>query len=390
MVSRNVLKNGVLQTNTEMSLAFRDMKWMDLTVLQSLLGTIPIAVFAKVTGQSIWSPMRDHKLTICIAGLCNVLGNLAINAAFTISSSSAGHLIESLQPLVTFVVVTFVFTKMEVSNFISISLIVLGVVSLPVHDTSMTYLSLVVATISMLTFSIRNVLVKKLGDDWSDPLQKFIAVSTVSFLVIMPVWLVKVAITQKICKTKLLEFVTAGFLQPVYSIASFQVLESVSSPVTHAIAAILIRLVFYFDRIVYLTQEWKVLPFLLVVFCGVYLYLRKSKPSTSLIALLLTAVFTTLYFYAQYNLHTNPIADYDGKPNSRHHTRYNTTSMVWVFEKPINTENIKLFDAQNMSLNVYCGTTQCVKEVSALNQSRVTVEFVVISEIVKDLSLIHI
>ena len=77
-------------------LAFKDSRWLELTILQHLLAPIALVVWLKVVGKSIWSD-NGHKTEVCIAILGNVAGNLATNAAYTLVSSSAAQIIKGCE-----------------------------------------------------------------------------------------------------------------------------------------------------------------------------------------------------------------------------------------------------------------------------------------------------
>ena len=67
-------------------------------------------------------------------------------------------------------------------------------------------------------------------------------------------------------------------------------------------------------------------------------------------------------------------------------------STAWVFDSPLTADllmNIKcLYHVQTCaSVHVYCGTSQCVRAVSELNNPNITSEFLVINDLVKDTSL---
>ena len=71
--------------------AFKDLRWLELTILQHLLAAIELVIWLKVVmGKSIW-PDSEHKTEVCVAVLGNVAGNLATNAAYTLVSSRHFH-----------------------------------------------------------------------------------------------------------------------------------------------------------------------------------------------------------------------------------------------------------------------------------------------------------
>lgn len=358
-------------------------------MLQHLLGTVLTAMFAKLMGRSISSPAFDHKLVVLGAAVCNVVGNLAANLAFVMIPTSGAHIVESCQPLVTFALMVSMYEKcgsLDLYTFFSVSITVFGVCAFPIYArTSINTFGLVAAVISMIAFSVRNVHLKKLGTVWNDPVQKFAAVSAVSVLLVLPVWLTKAAISPTVITTGILGPIAAGLFYPMYSIASFKVLESVVSPVTHAILATMVRSVFYIETNDYplclsFNNVWNILVSIVVILIGIYLYQQQKLKFFWLVlapAVLLVACLSK---------HCQPYGEFVQFHQNRNQVQ---VSIAWVYERQIPLSNLQRLAGQNqdLTIHVYCRTSQCIRDVAEQNEPNVAVELAVMSDIVKNTPL---
>ena len=212
------------------------------------------------------------------------------------------------------------------------------------------------------------------------------AISSVSAILVLPVWLVQVVATQTIFASGLWQSVLASILHPAYSLASFQVL-SIVSPVLHAMVAVLIRMLFCAENLVILPSDFT-LPMILgclSIMLGFFLSIKRiSKERSALYLFLLFALnCLALHYYPGSNTCTDMKCTVDNST---------TISVAWIYQKPIPKNVITnigdLADSNlDMSVLVYCGTTQCVNAVEKLHRDNVMVEFAVIGNVVKDTPL---
>lgn len=369
MTSRQVLIEG--------KNLFLDSSWVELTVLQQVIGFVLAIALLLVMGKPVLPPNHalDNKAVIVAAAFCNAIGGLAMNAAFTTVTVDVAHIVEACLPLVVILLVLICSKDhvLDLSSLLSVFTIVFAVCTLSVGSKFFSPQGFVTMVISTVAFSARNMLLNKLHNVWDDPVQKFLSVSSVGFMCIFPVWLVKVAITQSFSTSKILEFVTCGLAHPLYSIASFTVLELVT-PIPHAILTVFIRQLSY-------TNFWCVsgnaLLIILIVVVSVFLYRLNS----------------TIWYVVKF-LFLSSLFVFTIVPQLPMQPQQHTISVVWTYNAPIPPtvlKNIHTLSERNpnKSIRVYCGTTQCVKSVTALNLTalNVSAEFVIISEVVKDTPL---
>ena len=65
IASKSVMRGGDGRTKaggTGLTMAFKDMRWVELTAMQHLLGAALAAIWVKATGKAIWpTSAKDHK-----------------------------------------------------------------------------------------------------------------------------------------------------------------------------------------------------------------------------------------------------------------------------------------------------------------------------------------
>ena len=66
-------------------------------------------------------------------------------------------------------------------------------------------------------------------------------------------------------------------------------------------------------------------------------------------------------------------------------------STSWVYEQPIPCEVIANIEALTAlyPVHVYCGTSQCAQAITEFSDSNISVEYLVVSNIVKDMPVEH-
>ena len=412
--STDIISRVIITTNDSTAM-FSSTNWVELTALQLTVGAVISMVIVNGMGKSIRSsPAFKNKKAICMAALGHVLGSLAANAAYTVVTSTVQLAVLACQPLFTFIL-TCAMSRGSFSNVFQLLMIVLGVVVFGLKDTLLNIRGIATAVASIAAFTTRNIIFKEKG---GNSLESFMAISSVSAILVLPVWLVQVVATQTIFASGLWQSVLASILHPAYSLASFQVL-SIVSPVLHAMVAVLIRVLFCVENLVMLPSDFT-LPMMLgclTIILGFFLSIKHiSKERSALFLFLLFALnclalhyypgsntttlhyypgsnTTTLYYYPGSNTITASQDNIDTFTDIKCTVDNSTTiSVAWIYQKPIPKNVITnigdLADSNlDMGVLVYCGTTQCVNAVEKLHRDNVMVEFAVIGNIVKDTQL---
>ena len=388
--------------------AFKDLRWVELTLFQHSMGALLAGVWVKASGKSIWpAQTRDQVLLICVASLGNVVGNMFTNAAYALVSSSTAQVIKACEPLFTFGLMFMLYrnyASLDFSTFLSVAIIVLGAGSFLMKDATFNVWGMVAAMISNTAFPTRNIFLKKLSDIWESPVQKFTVMSTYSALLALPLWLVKVLAVSGISTGKMSDSFISSFFHSTYNLASITVLESVN-PVTHAILNISKRLFVILTNVVYFHIPFTVhmLISLLVLLAGCYLY--RLKGNSTIIAKCLLFAFFLLYLLLPYpyslccqSSHESttdtvslvPITISSHAPGKCvRHTRIST---AWIYDGQVPEvvlENIEYFAHQNPDtpVHVFCGTAQCVQAVSGLGNAFIVAEFLVLPTIMDGLPI---
>ena len=400
IASKSVMKGSDVSTssNSAWTSAFEDMRWVDLTVLQHLLGSILSVMWMKAVGMSVW-PVKTHsyKYFIFIAALGNVIGNLSTNAAYALIKSSTAQVVKACEPLFTFVLTLLLYrnySALDLSTLLSVIIIVVGAGTFIMEDATYNIWGIVAAMTSNTAFPVRNIFLKNLSTIWDSPLQKFAVMSIYSVIFLLPILLIKLFITQQFLTANLSESLISSVFHSTYNLASITVLESFS-PLTHAILNISKRLFVILANIIYFHTPFSLVMLisLIVLLLGCYLYQLKNSSTAkyNLLRSILLSSFITTYLLIQTDVFTSnrmqsvPFrVEQCGKENR--------ISSAWVFDKPIPqsiVKNIETLSRYNpdIPIHVYCGTSQCVQQVSKLKNENIVTEFLVVTDVVKDTPL---
>jgi hypothetical protein len=347
--------------------------WVELAVLQNTLGCVATTLFAILTGKSIRLLAGVLNYKILIASLCHLVGTLAINATFVSSKSVISLILTTCQPLFTFLLTTRSVSFLEFSKLLSVVVVVSGMAALQMRHTVLFDIwGVTTATTLSMAFAGRNVLLKDHNERRESTIGKLAAVFSLSAVFSLPLWCLKVVVTGAVNTNVLgVKGVLLSTVHPSYTYISLMLLQSVT-PVTHAIVTICIRLFSNIDNFVHISLSWNTIFGVIILAIGIYLYCHTEK---TWIVLKLIILFATCLLLVR---NVKPVVDIHGE----------TISTAWLYDQPI-TKNVLAnieslaHDNPTMKISVYCGTTQCVQEVTALEKDNVAVCFAVISDIVK-------
>ena len=395
MVTHGVVNKSALSTSLKP--AFKDFRWLELTVLQHLLGAIASVIFLKIVkGRSaaIW-PTDSPKTIIWIGGIANVVGNMSTNAAYALVSSSVTQVVKSFEPIFTFFLSLLLYKNygdLTTATLLSIVTMSAGACTFVVLDKSFNVWGLLAAISSNMGFATRNIFLKKLA--WESPVQKYAVISICSTIVLLPAILLKLVIIS--ASTSLVTHAQESIISAVshftYNTASITVLQDIT-PLTHATLNLSKRVFVIIANLIYFHTPvtMNMLLGLLIFFAGLTLYNFRKRGSVKEImwVVVFFAVVVCIGFQAPRFLRGESSSSGSQLPKDRCQP---TLSTAWVFDKPLPLdilENIKSWrnDKICTSVHVYCGTSQCVHAVTELNNPNITSEFLVISNVVKDTPL---
>ena len=418
MVVHGTEANDSACSSTSLTSAFEDLRWLELTALQHLFGAVASVIFLKaLNGKSaaVW-PADSPKTTIYIAGLTNVVGNLATNAAYALVSSGATQVIKSYEPIFTFFLSICLYQNygdLTLATLFSIVTMSAGACTFVVLDKSFNVWGLLAAISSNMGFATRNIFLKKLA--WESPVQKYAVISICSTILLLPAILLKFVVIS--ASTSLVTHAQESIISAVshftYNTASITVLQDIT-PLTHATLNLSKRVFVIIANLIYFQTPVSTIMLmgLLIFFIGLVLYStrnrRSVKEAASMVIFFVIITCVWLHcrhiFHLQSNNHVyrsqsisteiDSELSYDSQtvPMQLDCDFSSTISTAWVFDKPLTADllmNIEeLHNVEPCTLiNVYCGTSQCVRELMRMNNPSITSEFLVISNLVKDTPL---
>ena len=397
--SKNVMNKGKEATFEVWGLtnAFLDFRWLELTLLQHVLGgVIGYIWLILIKGKPLYPETNISKLDIIFASLGNAVGNLATNAAYSFVSSSSVQILKGLEPLVTFVLTIFLYRTggvFTIEILISILMICVGASSFVVWDSNFNVWGVTAALISDIAFPFRNIFLKRVY--WESPLQKYTFLSLLSALFILPALLVKLIVIQTLSLSNIEYGFTSSLFHFIYNLASISVLENVT-PMTHSILNLSKRLFVVILNIIYFsTLLSKTMIFgLLTFFIGIFVFqMYNNKNNTTQIfrlRMLQNGIVKAIligFSIIMCLLFIGSIPMQASKNKDTHIRNYDKILTVWLYNDPIPQDvvsNVKSFLNHGNHLDVYCGTTQCINAFQPLpGDESISVQFLDISRIVQ-------
>jgi lactosylceramide 4-alpha-galactosyltransferase len=382
---------------------FLSFEWVELTALQHVMASVATVVIAKFSSQQML-PQAVNWKKIIVASFYHLLGTLAINATYVMVETDVAVLLAACQPLFTFILMTRSVSCVDLSNYLTLLFIAMGVFIFQVDTTLLAFniWGLVVATISSLAISYRNVLLKEGSKKSESTLEKFMIVSALSAILSLPLFFLKILVYGPTHRLLGSAGVFASTISPVYSLASFKILETVT-PVTHAIMTTFIKMLSSPETFAYFkwyNRSMNVYVSLPLIMLGLCLYCHHNQHSSarcvSLKLLSLLAVIAYLpAFDPSFSLGMREAdkimassVSFASMGALRQQDLKKSVSTAWLYDSPIREDVItnigQLADKNpHLKVYVYCGTTQCVHEVAALDRENVVAGFAVISDIVR-------
>ena len=388
IASKSAMMKGGNVSNSSQTSPFEDWRWVDLTALQHLLSSILSVMSMKAVGVSVW-PVKTHGYGhfIFMAALCNVVGNLATNAAYALIKSSTAQVVKACEPLFAYVLTLLLYrnySALNLSKLLSVMIMIVGAGTFIMGDATYNIWGIFAVIISNAAFPVRNIFLKNSNNIWDNPLQKYAVMFVYSVIFLLPVLLIKLFITQQFLTANLPEILISSVSYSIYNLASITALESFSLLTCYYDILNIIRQFFVIlSNIVYFNTSlsWVMLISLIVLLTGCCLYQLKgiSIAKYNFLKSILLSCFLTYLIIPTFN--RRPKCGIE-----------NRISISWVFNKPIPNsivENIATLSKHypDIPIHVYCGTSQCVQQVSKLNNGNIVTEFLVVTRVVKDTPL---
>ena len=232
--------------------AFREMRWIDLTALQLLLGTVASVTWLRFS-QTVHTDSSDrkHNRAIMFAALGHLVGNLATNAAFAAVRSSTTLIIKACEPLFTIILMFWLGQGKIPSclNICSVVVMCIGACMFVSSDRSIHVWGVCAAVVSNVAFPIRNIIVKSHGSSGGS-VHDYSVLSIYGMLFLVPIILIKLLVNHDLPRLMPAEGSVAGVYHVLYNAASLAVLSNVT-PMTHAVLNLSKRIFAIIANIVY-------------------------------------------------------------------------------------------------------------------------------------------
>ena len=424
------IANGLtsLCSKTEMTKAgkktsFLEMKWFDLTTMQFLFGVMGSAFWIFfIERRSMTIPkIRDWNSFVVILG--NLLGHLSVNVSYTFVSSSATQVVKSSEPIFMFFFLICLKSQhaeqQRTSSLVlfSIILMVFGTCLFVIWDITFNVWGILAAVTSNIAFPLRNIALKNIGRQYESPFEKYFILSFFGTLLLFPFLVIKLIIQNTTLLHLSQSGIAAASFHCLYNLASISVLQNVS-PLNHAILNFSKRIFVITLNIKYfnLIMTWHMFLGLFIIFLGLALYLFSHNRKTSLNKFLIfpslkiTPLRCCRFFFSigfltllstlvclppklensvserSPKFDKRPV-NYKPFPNAaviRDISQILTTA--WVFHRPISDVFIKdiitAHERTGAFIQVYCGTTKCMKNIKKLHNPAIMPSFLVVPDVI--------
>lgn len=372
--------------NEPWPLELQNTRWVDLTALQLTVGVIVAGIWLKLSKKAVLPEIAwQLRWQVCVPVLGHVVGNLATNAL--ICSSSKVQVVNSCQPFFTLLLSVFlsrVAGSFNGSTYLSVAIVVAGAARFAIgYDATLSLWGLLVGLISNIAFPLRNIFLNNLSDKWDDHVQKFAVMSIIGVILVLPLVAVKLVFVGALPTVDLVNGLVSSVFHSSYSIASLQVLESFN-PVTHALLGLAQRVCVGLAGILLsgFPLTVSILVSLAVFLLGFYFYY--TFKTVRFIPLKCLVLFGFLLFsFTSYST-------MDRTSSMLHRTSqhcYTRISTSWVFDREMPPEVVtnihSLAEKWDTTVDVYCGTTQCMEGVEGLDKVNIRAKFLVIPDILE-------
>lgn len=252
--------------------SFGNIKWLDLTFLQSIVGCLGSAILLFLFKRRLFCLKIIRSYNSLVAVATNVIGHLSVNVSYAFVSSRVTQVIKSNELLFT---LFFVLYQQQVEDkkkqrvtasvFVSIMLMSLGMTFLT-SNTERNVYGIVAAVVSSILFPLRNIALKRAhGQLYDGAIEKYFNLSFYGATGLLPLVIFNFFLSYNALNLSF-NSITSGTFHGLYNLASISVLEHVT-PLNHALLNFCKRLLeFTFSIRYFNVLPWQMVTGYVIVF----------------------------------------------------------------------------------------------------------------------------
>ena len=417
-ISKRFLRdeNTPRPSKTSWLVLLSDVQWIELSALQHVVGAVASVIFLKLYLKKAVLPAEFSRKTVLIASFCNVVGNMATNAVYSLADSSMTQVIYFCEPLFMFGLCLLIYRdkkelliyrdkkELNINTLLVIVVMVISTILVVNFGSVLSITGIIAALLFDIASPIRNIYLKKLSDtqSWETSFQKYAAMSTCSSLICTPV-IIKMLVFQSLeVFTKWQHGFTSILFHFVDNFVSINVLQSLS-PLIYTIFNLMKHGVVIIINTLYyqLPMSWKMLFGVVAASMGLYLYLFKKKyPSSKLLVLAVLAL--GFVFFMPDRSHPIIVPVHVGikgieTGGARIRVRNleifpvtvstllptNVIRSSWVYDRPLSKQILSNLQqlSKTSPVHIYCGTSHCIQTINSLSNNAITTEFLFLQKV---------
>ncbi len=386
--------------------ALRDMRWLELTAAQHILGAIVATVWLKLKKTNVFTLPRNR--FILIAAFANVIANTATNISFSVVSSAITQIVKAFEPIFTFFFFFVLGGKdgqaLTCNILLSVAIMATGSCLFISSDATYNIWGIAAAVSCNMAFPVRNIFLKK---SQQGTLEKYAVISVLSsgiLLLLLPFKMLWVSLKEDTTDATFNISLSAVF-HCSYNLASIEVLQMVS-PLTHAVLNMCKRITIIVVNVIYFNHIISVQAFTgLISFCfGIVLYtmftrlprrpIKSEKKDIWSAAKCWSASFLSLLclwniYFMHFDLWSTNLQVVAKR--SSHVEAKMKVMTSWVHDQAIplsvltNMNNLQ--NSNPFGIHVFCGTNVCLNNILEMNNPQVKGIFLRIHELFNETPL---
>ncbi len=356
--------------------ALRDMRWLELTAAQHLVGALVAIIWLKLKKTNVFALPIKHNLLI--AAFANAIANMATNISFSVVSSAITQIVKAFEPIFTFFLSFLLGGKdkqvLTSNMLLSVAIMVTGSCIFISSDATFNIWGIAAAVSSNMAFPVRNIFLKK---SQQGTLEKYAVISVFSSAILAFLLLFKIlwVSLRKNTAEGIVSISLSAIFHCSYNLASVEVLQVVS-PLTHAVLNLCKRITIIVINVIYFDHAVSAQAFvgLLSFGIGIALYTKFARmkgksdnKNTWSAAKSLSACLLLVFFLWNMNF---TISNWGFR---RLHLETNMRIMTsWVYDQPMPSSvltNVEHLQSSNPHcvVDVFCGTNRCLENIAEIN-----------------------